>query len=136
MSHNAQAIALSCIDFRFRKAVQDFLNNELGLPDVDFKGDAGAVQQIVEKTPAGDWICKNFEIAFSLHGVNKIILINHQDCGAYGGSKKFTDEKQEIEFHTEQLKKAVEILKEKYPDKTVEAYFALLSGPIKFEKVV
>lgn len=136
MSHKAQAIALSCIDFRFRKAVQNFLDKELGLRDVDFKGDAGGVKQIVEKTPAGDWICKNFEISFDLHEADKIILINHEDCGAYGGSKNFSAETEEAEFHSEQLRQAVAILKEKYPNKQIEAYFARLTDPVKFEKVV
>ncbi|MBI3952847.1 MAG: hypothetical protein HY336_02735 [Candidatus Doudnabacteria bacterium] len=136
MSHKAQAIVLACIDFRFRKGLQNFLESELGLHDFDLKSDAGGVKQIVEGTPAGEWIAKNFEIAFDLHAVDRVILINHEDCGAYGGSKKFVSSQEEITFQNEQLKSAVSKLKDKYPSKQIEAYLARLSDPIRFEKVV
>ncbi|MBI4363564.1 MAG: hypothetical protein HY545_01825 [Candidatus Doudnabacteria bacterium] len=131
MSHKAQAIVLSCIDFRFRNAVNQFVE-QLGISDFDLKSDAGGVKQIVEKTSAGDWILKNFEIAFDLHDVERVILINHEDCGAYGGSKKFANSKEEINFQNQQLKLAVDILKQKYPDKQIEAYLARLTDPISF----
>ncbi len=137
MSHKADAVALTCIDFRFRKAIHEFFDKELGLMNVDHKADGGGVKKIVEGGPIKDWIFENFDIAFNLHGVNKVILINHQDCGAYGSSKAFGSHKEEIEFQESQLKKATEIVQSKYPDKIIEAYIALLDGDqVSFKKVI
>ncbi|MDP4000863.1 MAG: hypothetical protein Q8P83_01345 [bacterium] len=136
MSHKAQAIVLSCIDFRFRKDLQNFLEEDLKLNEFDHKTDGGSVKQLITEGPVSDWILANFEIAFDLHGVQRIILINHQDCGAYGGSKKFTSFDDELTFQRDQLNQAVSFLSEKYPDKIIEAYFAQLSEPINFEKIV
>lgn len=136
MSHKAQAVVLACMDFRFRKAVQNFLETDLGLHDVDLKTDGGGVKMLLENGAVNEWICKNFEIAFELHGVERIILINHTDCGAYGGSKRHESEQAEKSFHENELRKAVELLKNKYPDKQVKAYLAILADPISFNQVV
>jgi carbonic anhydrase len=138
MSHKAQAVALTCIDFRFRKALHDFFEKELGIHMVDHKADGGGVKKIVEEGPVREWIFDNFNIAFNLHGVDKIVLINHQDCGAYGGSKAFKDITEELAHHEEQLKKAEDIVRTKYPDKEVDGYIALLddTGKVSFKKVV
>lgn len=135
MSHKADAVVLSCMDFRFREAVQNFVKNELKLELFDYKSDGGAVKKIVEEGPVRDWILGNFEIAFSLHGVEKIVLINHIDCGAYGGSKAFGQSEEELRFHEEQLRQASSLISSRYPDKKIECYIALLTEPITFKKI-
>lgn len=136
MSHKAEVFVLSCIDFRFRKAIQNFLENDLKHSNIDMKTDGGAVMQLNSDTPVRDWLTKNMEIAFSLHGVEKIILINHTDCGAYGGLKRFNNNKEELEFHSTELKQATDYLTIKYPDKIIEAYLAIYGDTIIFEKIV
>ncbi|MGE5297919.1 MAG: carbonic anhydrase [Acidobacteriaceae bacterium] len=125
MSHNAQAIVVSCIDFRFRKALQKFFEEQLNIYSVDHKADAGGAKMIVEEGPVRDWILKNIEISVELHHVNQIILINHEDCGAYGGSAKFASHDEEIKFQELQLRHAVSVVRAKYPSKQVEAYLAV-----------
>lgn len=138
MSHPAQAIALTCIDFRFRKALHEFFENELSIYDIDHKADGGGVKMLNQEGPVRDWIFQNFDIAFNLHGVNRVILVNHQDCGAYGGSKAFTSPEDEISQQELQLRQASSIINAKYPDKQVEAYLALIDSDSKvsFKKVV
>ena len=136
MAHKAQAIILTCIDFRFRHPVQELIEKELNLTDFDLKGDAGGAKQLLGDSPVKDWILKNFQVAFDLHDVNRVILINHTDCGAYGGSKLHGSVEEEIKFHDDQLKQAVAVVRTRYPDKQVEAYLAVLDEPIKLQKVV
>ena len=138
MSHKkAQAIIQTCIDFRFRKALNDFIENELNLYDVDLKTDGGGVKKIVEEGPIRDWIFANYQIAFDLHGVERVILINHQDCGAYGGSQAFQGEEDEIAKHEIQLRHATSVIRAKFPTKQIEAYLALINsdGEVSFKKV-
>lgn len=136
MSHKADAVVLSCIDYRFRKSLVKFLEHDLNLKDYDHKSDGGGVQQIVEEGMVQDWILKNFEIAFDLHNVDRVILVNHEDCGAYGGSKAHPSREKEISFHEGELKKAVGILGKKYPHKQIEGYLAMLGNEISFKKIV
>ena len=138
MSHTAQAIALTCIDFRFRKALHDFFENELNIYAVDHKADGGGCKMIVEEGPVREWIFKNFDIAFDKHGVNRVILVNHQDCGAYGGSEAFNGLEDEIAKQEIQLRHGVSVVQSRYPDKQVEAYLALLGdeNKVTFKKVI
>ena len=138
MSHQAQAIAVTCIDFRFRKALQDFFENELNLYAVDHMAQGGGAKKIVEEGPVREWTFENFDIAFGKHAVNRVILINHQDCGAYGGSSAFNGLEDEIAKQEIQLRHAVSVVQSKYPDKQVEAYLALLddNDKVSFKKVI
>ncbi len=139
MSHTAQAVALTCIDFRFRKALHDFFENELNLYAVDHMAIGGGVKQLIENEgELRDFIYKNFDIAVNLHKVNKVILINHQDCGAYGGTAAFQSPEVEITEQEVYLRHAVSAVHAKYPDKQVEAYLALIDSDnnITFKKVI
>jgi hypothetical protein len=138
MSHKAQAIALTCIDFRFRKALNDFFENELNIYDVDHMAQAGGAKMLVEEGPIRQWIFENFDIAFDKHDVNKVILINHQDCGAYGGSAAFAGLEDELGTQEMWLRHAVSVVHAKYPDKQVEAYLALLgdNDSVNFKIVI
>ncbi len=138
MSHKAQAIALTCIDFRFRKPLQDFFENELNLYAVDHMAQGGGAKMVVEEGPIREWVFDNFDIAFSKHDVNRVILINHQDCGAYGGSSSFNGLDDELGKQEMWLRHAVSVVHSKYPDKLVEAYLALLGDGdlVTFKKVI
>jgi hypothetical protein len=137
MSHKAQALVQTCIDFRFRKGLNKFLEEELNLHSVDIKSDGGGVKKIVEGGLIREWIFANFQIAFDLHAVDRVILINHQDCGAYGGSKSFLGLEDEMAKQEIQLRHGVSVVRAKFPDKNIEAYLAILSpeNEVSFKKV-
>lgn len=64
--------------------------------------------------------------AYEIHPYGLIVLINHSNCGKYKLSgKSFEDSGEEERFHTEELKKAAEILKEEFPEKATEAHYFL-----------
>ncbi len=71
------------------------------------------------------WKC--IGVACDLHHVQKIVIVNHQDCGAYGGSARFNgDEEAEQKFHAGELKKARAKIAEKYPGKEIILVYAKL----------
>lgn len=124
--HACEAVVLACIDFRFWRETMQFVDEKLGIKSYDFPKLPGAAKAINE--------AKDGEISFScmsvpcdLHHVEKIVLVNHSDCGAYGGLKKFEgDLAAEAEFHISELKKARDIINAKYPGKKVILVFAKL----------
>jgi carbonic anhydrase len=122
--HSCEAVVLCCIDFRFWKETAEFAENELGLTDFDFPSLPGGAKAINE---SNDLAFACISVPCDLHHAKKIVIVNHEDCGAYGGSAKFNNDAEvEQKFHEEELKKAKNIILEKYPDKEVILVYAKL----------
>lgn len=86
----------------------------------DYVGFAGATKDL--KT-----ILKQLDISVRLHKIKQVVLMHHEDCGAYG--KESTPEK-----HAKDLLKAKKRIKKLYPQLKVDPYYLLLKG--KFENVL
>jgi carbonic anhydrase len=124
--HKCEAVVLSCIDFRFWKETAEFVENELGIKTFDFPSLPGSAKAINESEDE-QFVFGCIGVPVELHHAEKIVIINHQDCGAYGGSAKFNgDSEAEQKFHEEELKKAKNKILAKYPDKRVILAYAKL----------
>jgi len=74
--------------------------------------------------------------AREIHRIRKIILADHEDCGAYFrhfGAAPHRTSLEERGLHRVYLEKARESLREAYPELTVELYYAKRDG--EFESV-
>ena len=78
------------------------------------------------------------DVPVNLHHAKKIVIVNHQDCGAYGGSRQFKEDGDaEQRFHEKELKKAKEKILAKYPDREVVLVYArLVDGNENIEFIV
>ena len=124
--HHCEAVVLSCIDFRFWKETIKFIEDELGIKTFDFPSLPGSAKAINESRDE-TFVFGCVSVPVELHHAEKIVIINHQDCGAYGGSAKFNgDEKAEQEFHENELKKAKDTILAKYSDKEIVLIYAKL----------
>jgi carbonic anhydrase len=124
--HHCEAVVLTCIDFRFWKETVQFVENELEIKTFDFPSLPGSAKAINESNDE-TFVFGCISVPVELHHAKKIVIINHQDCGAYGGSAKWSgDEKAEQEFHGQELKKAKEKILAKYPDKEIILIYAKL----------
>lgn len=122
--HHCEAVVLCCIDFRFWRETLEFVEKELGIKNYDFPKIPGAAKYINEKN---DLAMQCISVPCGLHHAEKIVIVNHQDCGAYGGSAKFNnDSEAEQKFHEAELRKAKNIIAEKYPDKEIILIYAKL----------
>jgi hypothetical protein len=120
--HLAKALVLSCIDFRLRD------NIKCNLSDLGYKNDYD--EFILAGTTLGyngingkftHWANvadDHIKLAFDLHKIDTIILIDHMHCGAYkvGYGLKETDMGTEIEYnlHKENLEEAAKVIEYKY----------------------
>ena len=123
--HSSQRLAtvLLCIDYRFWPHVLPILKKEYGAFDLIEVAGASKNLASPEKSSDRDYIIENIKTSLDLHHTKTIILTNHIDCGAYGGSKKFESRDQEVLFHAEELKKAKKIIKKHFPRHRVIALF-------------
>jgi carbonic anhydrase len=117
--HISDAFIVSCMDFRFQKYIRKWLDKNMGDKTYDYVGFAGASKDL--KT-----IMMQLDISVRLHHIKQVILIHHEDCGAYG--KESTHER-----HVKDLKKAQAVINAIYPDLQVNLYYLHLDG--KFEKI-
>lgn len=106
--HTCDALVLSCIDFRFHQLLTDYVRRDLGISRFDLVALAGGAKNLASPAKKGykEAVLDNIDIAIRLHGIKGVILTNHMDCGAYGGSGKFATRDEEIAFHEAELRKA------------------------------
>lgn len=125
--HECEAVVLTCIDFRFWKETMEFIENGLKIKSFDFPSLPGSAKAVNESNGT-DLAMQCVSVPCDLHHVRKIVIVNHEDCGAYGGSGKFSgDQEAEQKFHEEELKRAKEKILAKYPDKEIILIYAKLS---------
>ncbi|MDZ7611910.1 MAG: carbonic anhydrase [Candidatus Moranbacteria bacterium] len=127
-AHECDAAVIACIDFRFWRETAEFVDNYFGAISYDYPGLPGAAKAINESS-GEDLAFSCVGVPCDLHQVKKIILVNHEDCGAYGGSGKFDGDKEaEQEFHEDELRKAWGLIKDKYPEKDIHLVYARIGG--------
>lgn len=120
--HHWEVLAVSCIDGRFIKRTVDWLSEKTdGV--FDFRTEIGATKAIIDCKSERDGLCNVIEISLRLHGIKELYLIDHVDCGAYGGSAKFASASEEKNFHIEKLNQASEILHQKYPNLEIKKVY-------------
>lgn len=119
MSHTCDALVVCCIDFRFQKFIRNWTDSELPGKTFDLVGYAGSTKEL-------DTVMKQIDISVKLHDVKTIVLIHHEECGAYGAES--TPERHAGDLHTAQ-----DAVLAQYPDVDVQTYYLHLDGT--FEKV-
>ena len=117
--HTTDAIVVHCIDFRFQKNLDVWLLGRFGHDNYDRVSLAGGVFDFYT-------ILKQVEISNRLHKIKKVVLINHEDCGAYGAEGTYARHKSDLE----EAERKIEAL---FPDLDVETYYLHLDG--RFEKM-
>ncbi len=74
---SCEVLVIHCMDYRLQRYLNDWLASNAGSGGYDRVGIAGGVQDVFT-------VLKHIELAVALHRIRKVILINHEDCGAYG----------------------------------------------------
>jgi len=114
MDHHAEGIVVTCIDFRLQEAIDKWISQNFQPKTYDRVTLAGGVKNL-------ETILGQIDIAVRLHHTKKVVLINHEDCGAYG-------ETGTVEKHAQDLRTAGAEVKKLYPDLDIETYYLQLNG--------
>lgn len=117
--HSCKSLVVTCIDFRFQDFINNWIAENLEAKDFDRVALAGGVF---------NWevISSQIDVSKRLHDISQVILINHEDCGAYGDSGTMVR-------HRADLREAKQQILVKYPEMQVDCYIAKLSG--EFESI-
>lgn len=71
------ALVVSCIDFRLQAHLDAWLSSVLGYGTYDRVALASGVKE-------REAVLAQVALAARLHGIRLVLLLNHEDCGAYG----------------------------------------------------
>ena len=124
-----EAMVLSCMDPRFQPKVFRYLKAKKLTGKYSSFTIAGAAIGVTAKK-FKKWqstFLDNLSTSIKLHKINRLIVINHFDCGAakiVNGKKKFTYNI-ENRIHKDSFKKIKKILSKKFPSLKVD--FKILS---------
>ena len=124
-----KAMVLSCIDPRFQPKVYKYLKNKNLTGKYSSFTIAGAAIGVTAKK-FKKWhttFFDNLSTSIKLHKIDRLIVINHKDCGAakiINGKNKFTSAV-ENKIHRDSFKKIKKVLTKKYP--SLKVNFKILS---------
>ena len=115
-----EAMVLSCIDPRFQTKVYKYLKNKKLTGKYSSYTIAGAGVGVTHKK-FKNWqstFLENLSTSIKIHKIKKLIVINHEDCGAakiINNGKKF-NRIIENKIHKNSFKKIKSIIKKKFPN--------------------
>lgn len=132
MSHSCKALIIHCIDFRLGQSIYEFLKKQKLLGDCDIVGIAGSAKNFSDKD-SRDTLMRQIEISVKLHSISKVILMNHTDCGAYGGRSAFDSVEDEEQTHKSALELGEKEIKEKFHELEIQKLIARISEDGKIE---
>ena len=135
MKKKYHAMVLSCMDPRFQPIVNNYLKKRKlngKYSAFTIAGSAiGVTASKFKKWHRTFW--DNIDTSIKLHKIQKLIVINHRDCGAakiINGKKDFNS-LNEIKIHKSSFKKIKKVFKKKYRKLKIETYLISLNKKIK-----
>jgi len=123
------------MDFRYPEVVIEWAKSNGMSRDYDLISLAGAQKAVLDEDTR-ETVFKQLKISTDLHGINRVVIVAHQDCGAYGGSAAFKSLEEEKEKYADDMRKAAEIIREQHPQ--MKFLFVILlddDGKITFEQI-
>jgi carbonic anhydrase len=133
---HADALLLSCMDYRLMDEIERYMTKR-GLRDkYDHVVLAGAALGAMnDKFPAwGQIFWDHLDVAKKLHNINRVIIIDHRDCGAYKvilGEDFSKDVEKETTVHATQMAKLAQAITQKNPELKVELLLMDLCGEVE-----
>ena len=135
-----KAMVLSCMDPRFQHLVHNYLKKKKLTGKYSAFTIAGAALGVTHNK-FRQWhktFYDNLGTSIQLHKIEKLIVINHIDCGAAKIANQKTEFNtfNEIKIHLESFIKIKKTIKKKFPKLKIEFYLMSLDKKVKkFNKI-
>ena len=131
-----EALLLSCMDFRLMDDVERFMSGRLALRNnYDHVVLAGAsLGAVTDRYPAwNETFWGHLDVAIQLHGIHRVVVMDHRDCGAYKVilGKSFADGVEEARVHAAQQRALRAKIRSKYEHLDVDLLLMALDGSVE-----
>ena len=115
--HKCDSIIITCMDFRFQELLDTWIDENF--PEFSFDRIAlgGACFDFYA-------VLKQVEISYNLHKIHKVVIVNHEECGAYGPAGTF-------KRHQHDLFEAERKIEELFPKLDVGVFYMKKTGEVK-----
>jgi len=126
----ADAAVLTCFDQRIRQTVNKFLQRR-GILRPDMIVVAGGAKTLASPRNdfERDFILEQIRMSILLHGTRRAYLLCHSDCATYGGlAAHHGDAEAEAKHHFEELERAADLLKTRFPELGVDCFLVNFEG--------
>lgn len=111
-------VLVRCVDSRFHSGLDRVLAQSFismgGLNEYISVGVPGSSRAVLNEPGCGV-VFAALDIAVRRHEANRVIIADHIDCAAYGGSEAHEDQAGEERFHLGRLAEAQAVVKARYP---------------------
>ena len=140
MKSKFEAMVLSCMDPRFQHLVHNHLKKKKLIGKYSAFTIAGAAVGVTHNK-FKKWhktFYDNLGTSIQLHKIEKLIVINHKDCGAakIANQKKEFNASDEMKIHLDSFFKIKKTINKKFPKLKIELYLMSLDKRVKkFNKI-
>ena len=133
---NTEALLLSCMDYRLVNKTERYMSGRKLRDKYDYVILAGAsLGALTDKYPAwGKTFWEHLDVAIQLHHIQKVMVMDHRDCGAYKvilGEDCCKPKDKETAAHAEKLKELRKQINDKHPKLGVELLLMALDGKVE-----
>jgi len=126
-------LILSCIDYRFPHLICDYLDARglIGNYDIFTLPGASLGACCPEYPHWNETFEEVITLAMGLHSIKKIIILNHEECGAFQKLRGIPSKKScEIDMHKDQVAITQAWLEKKFPQLGYEFLYINLAGEV------
>jgi hypothetical protein len=128
--YHCDAAVVWCFDQRFELVLRKLLKRN-GIEHPDHIRVAGGAKCLASPDPEGEreFVLSQIRKSARLHGTDRVLLMVHSDCGAYGGLGAFGgDAEAEARHHRDELRLAAACLKDSVPEVSAVCYYVDFEG--------
>ena len=124
-------VIVTCVDGRWYSHFQEFVRVRLGAgSETDFVAVPGGIEPLalMDLDPRDfEFLRRRLQALVEAHGTRRIVAIAHQDCAWYLARSLGPGTGDMRDLQIADLRSAAAVLREMFPDVTVEIYYARLS---------
>jgi hypothetical protein len=146
-SHHADAMILTCIDFRFPHLIVDYMDSltPIGRPKTTYDhvilagASLGVFSGVFPQWATTFW--DHLAVSIKLHQIRQVYLLDHRDCGGYRefGALPGTDQvpvgsKKETEVHQHYMDRLSILIRNTHPDLEVITHLLELPAEVSAGK--
>ncbi|MDK1119075.1 MAG: hypothetical protein QGM50_09845 [Anaerolineae bacterium] len=114
MTDKCETVVVHCMDYRLQRYLNNWVEENILPQSYDRISIAGGVYDVYD-------VMRQVDLAIRLHKIKKVVLINHEDCGAYGFEG--TNER-----HSVDLRNTREKISKLFSHIDVDLYYLNLNG--------
>lgn len=119
-------IVITCMDHRYQEFIRQILmdKHSVDIDHADRLAIGGSSTGVTDGT-----LMPSIRIAYQKHSAKKVYMLDHLDCGGFGGLEAFGgSEEKEAQAHFESLDRATEAIHKVLPELLVVTYVVGLNG--------